>query len=141
MRSPGQSRVCTSARMKTVSGLSLVLNCCLLGVVIFLPVTVLHLKLSVSQPEEKTTWTLEVNVKNLHNQSDDMQATATSKIPVKKWRDSLLCGPRYPAEDGSPAECNPDSYNPCCSLHGWCDRTPEHCDCVGCIDYRKRRTP
>ncbi|CAH1224740.1 Hypp23 [Branchiostoma lanceolatum] len=49
MRSPGQPRVCTSAMMKTVSALSLVLNCCLLGTVIFLVVAVSGLKLSTRQ--------------------------------------------------------------------------------------------
>ncbi|KAI8520694.1 hypothetical protein Bbelb_004480 [Branchiostoma belcheri] len=94
VRNPGQSRVWTSAVKKTISVLSLVLNCSLLGVVIFLA--------------------------------------------RKKWRDDLQCGPGFRTEDGYPAECNPDSSHPCCSPHNWCDVTPEHCDCLGCIDYRKR---
>ncbi|CAH1226673.1 Hypp125 [Branchiostoma lanceolatum] len=213
MRSPGQSRVWTTVIKKTITVLSLVLNCCLLVTVIFLAVTVsrqdekttadlLDIKMSISRLLETTKMTTvtanltevsawpqqafwktdhatslhtlttsmagltdpqltdirenekkgrdgilqqlqnpESNIKNLPAKPVDNWATTTSKLPVKKWRNSLLCGPDYPADDGSPAECNPDSYHPCCSPHGWCDRTPEHCDCVGCIDYRKRRTP
>ena len=24
----------------------------------------------------------------------------------------------------------------CCSSHGWCGDTPDHCTCSGCIDNR-----
>ncbi|XP_078699837.1 uncharacterized protein LOC144926708 [Branchiostoma floridae x Branchiostoma belcheri] len=206
MRNPGQSRVWTSAVKKTISVLSLVLNCCLLGVVIFLVVTVLGLKLSVnqleeepaanmssiklsvSQLEEKTAAKLsdiKLSVSQLEektasklsdiklsvSQSEEKTAAKLSDIklsisqlnsehlkldssvtilqgksdalfaalkPFKKWRDDLKCGPGFRTEDGYPAECNPDSRNPCCSPHNWCDVTPKHCDCRGCIDYRKR---
>ncbi|XP_078699961.1 uncharacterized protein LOC144926809 [Branchiostoma floridae x Branchiostoma belcheri] len=57
MRNPGQSRVWTSAVKKTISVLSLVLNCCLLGAVIFLAMTVSDLQLSVKQQEQKTGMT------------------------------------------------------------------------------------
>ncbi|XP_078699972.1 uncharacterized protein LOC144926819 [Branchiostoma floridae x Branchiostoma belcheri] len=152
MRNPGQSRVWTSAVKKTIPVLSLVLNCCLLGAVIFLVVTVLGLKLSVSQLEEKTApnmsgiklssgqlkdLKLESSDKNLHEKPDAILADAALK-PRKKWRNDLQCGLGVHAEGAYPAECNPDSSHPCCSPHNWCDKTPEHCDCPGCIDYRKR---
>ncbi|XP_078581988.1 E-selectin-like [Branchiostoma floridae x Branchiostoma japonicum] len=54
----------------------------------------------------------------------------------KKWRDDARCGPSYPAEDGNPAECDPDSIIPCCSNADWCGNTANHCDCSTCIDYR-----
>ncbi|KAI8520695.1 hypothetical protein Bbelb_004490 [Branchiostoma belcheri] len=280
MRNPGQSRVWTSAVKKTIPVLSLVLNCCLLGVVIFLVVTVLGLKLSVSQLEEKTASRLSdiklsvsqleektaanlsdiklsfnqleektasrlsdiklsvsqlkektaanlsdiklsfnqleektasrlsdiklsvsqleektaanlSDIKLSFNQLEEKTASRLSDIklsvsqleektasklsdiklslsisqlnsehlkldssvkilqgksdalfaalkPFKKWRDDLKCGPGFLTKDGYPAECNPDSSHPCCSRHNWCDVTPEHCDCPGCIDYRKR---
>ncbi|XP_019623048.1 PREDICTED: C-type lectin domain family 4 member M-like [Branchiostoma belcheri] len=54
MGSPGQSQVLTSAILKTISVLTVVvLNICLLGTVIFVAVTVLDLKLSVSQLDQK----------------------------------------------------------------------------------------
>ena len=37
---------------------------------------------------------------------------------------------------GSPAQCNPNGLQPCCSPAGWCGKTPHHCKCSGCIDYR-----
>ena len=58
---------------------------------------------------------------------------------MKRWRDDLRCGPRFPLADGStPAQCNPNGPNGygCCSRIGWCGNTPEHCNCGSCIDYR-----
>ncbi|XP_066277311.1 kremen protein 2-like isoform X1 [Branchiostoma lanceolatum] len=55
----------------------------------------------------------------------------------KKWREDYQCGPDYPAEDGNPAECDPDGIYPCCSPYSWCGITPDHCDCPGCTDYRE----
>ncbi|CAH1224748.1 ASGR1 [Branchiostoma lanceolatum] len=74
MRSPGQSRVCTSAMMKTVSALSLVLNCCLLGTVIFLAVAMSDLKLSVKWLDKKT----EMNSADLSNVADKLQQATKS---------------------------------------------------------------
>ncbi|CAH1224744.1 BCAN [Branchiostoma lanceolatum] len=74
MRSPGQSRVCTSAMMKTVSALSLVLNCCLLGTVIFLAVGMTDLKLSVNRLDKKT----EMNSADLSNVADRLQQATKS---------------------------------------------------------------
>ncbi|XP_078693730.1 uncharacterized protein LOC144923229 isoform X2 [Branchiostoma floridae x Branchiostoma belcheri] len=53
-----------------------------------------------------------------------------------KWRDDWRCGPGYPAENGHPAECDPNGGGPCCSTGNWCGNTPDHCDCQGCVDYR-----
>ncbi|XP_066292800.1 apolipoprotein(a)-like [Branchiostoma lanceolatum] len=54
----------------------------------------------------------------------------------KKWREDYRCGQGYPAEDGSPAECDPDGVYPCCSPANWCGHTADHCDCPTCVDYR-----
>ncbi|KAI8504762.1 hypothetical protein Bbelb_178800 [Branchiostoma belcheri] len=56
---------------------------------------------------------------------------------VLKWRDDSRCGDGYTVEDGSTAECNPDSDRPCCSPYNYCGYTTDHCDCEGCVDYRK----
>ncbi|XP_078671164.1 uncharacterized protein LOC144911198 isoform X1 [Branchiostoma floridae x Branchiostoma belcheri] len=61
---------------------------------------------------------------------------ASDAVP-KKWRDDYQCGPGYPAEDGNPAECDPDGIYPCCSPYNWCGITADHCDCPGCTDYRE----
>ncbi|XP_077981855.1 macrophage mannose receptor 1-like [Glandiceps talaboti] len=58
------------------------------------------------------------------------------RVPPMKWRDDFRCGPNYPLEDGSPAQCDPDSDYPCCSTADYCGITAAHCDCDGCIDYR-----
>ena len=33
-------------------------------------------------------------------------------------------------------ECSPNSKNPCCSPHGYCGISVDHCECEGCIDSR-----
>ncbi|KAI8507064.1 hypothetical protein Bbelb_155030 [Branchiostoma belcheri] len=40
-------------------------------------------------------------------------------------------------ENGQPAECDPDSENPCCSTGYWCGSTEGHCDCYGCKNYKR----
>ncbi|XP_078580012.1 uncharacterized protein LOC144864103 [Branchiostoma floridae x Branchiostoma japonicum] len=55
---------------------------------------------------------------------------------LKSWRDDFRCGQDYPAEDGHPALCDPYSATPCCSNGGWCGSTLDHCNCLGCVDYR-----
>ncbi|KAI8494656.1 Proprotein convertase subtilisin/kexin type 9 [Branchiostoma belcheri] len=57
-------------------------------------------------------------------------------LAPKRWREDLRCGHGYPAEDGRPAECDPDSMYPCCSPLNWCGNTKQHCDCQRCVDYR-----
>ncbi|XP_019639111.1 PREDICTED: C-type lectin domain family 4 member M-like [Branchiostoma belcheri] len=77
MRNPGQSRVWTSAVKKTISVLSLVLNCCLLGAVIFLAMTVSDLQLSVKQQEQKTGMTtdkLHMDMSDLNLSISQLQA-------------------------------------------------------------------
>ena len=34
------------------------------------------------------------------------------------------------------SECVPNSLNPCCSPHGYCGISVDHCECEGCIDSR-----
>ncbi|XP_035665882.1 blastula protease 10-like [Branchiostoma floridae] len=63
-----------------------------------------------------------------------------SVLGPKKWRDDERCGHGYLAEDGNPAECNPDGIHPCCSAHKWCGNTAAHCDCSACVDYRDSDT-
>ncbi|KAI8498961.1 hypothetical protein Bbelb_234140, partial [Branchiostoma belcheri] len=60
------------------------------------------------------------------------------KAGYKKWRKDWQCGRKFPLEDGSPAECNPDGVGPCCSPRNWCGKTSDHCHCRGCVDYRKK---
>ncbi|XP_078687076.1 uncharacterized protein LOC144919491 [Branchiostoma floridae x Branchiostoma belcheri] len=55
MSSPGQSRVWTSAMLKTYAVVTMVLICCLLGVTIFLAVTVSDLKLAFNKLDQKAT--------------------------------------------------------------------------------------
>ncbi|KAI8483084.1 hypothetical protein Bbelb_392400 [Branchiostoma belcheri] len=57
---------------------------------------------------------------------------------ARTWREDLRCRRDFPAEDGSPAECNPDSLWGCCSESSWCGYTTDHCDCYYCIDYRSK---
>ena len=55
---------------------------------------------------------------------------------MNKWRNDQRCGTQYPLSDGSKAECNPLSREPCCSPHGYCGNTPAHCTCNECIYYK-----
>eukprot|EP00058_Branchiostoma_floridae_P015726 XP_002601214.1 hypothetical protein BRAFLDRAFT_81990 [Branchiostoma floridae] len=64
----------------------------------------------------------------------------SSQTRPKKWRDDERCGQGYLAEDGNPAECNPDGIHPCCSPANWCGITAAHCDCSACVDYRNSDT-
>ena len=52
-----------------------------------------------------------------------------------KWRNDGKCGRRYRLPDSSPAECDPDGENPCCSSYGKCGNTTEHCSCSLCVDF------
>ena len=53
----------------------------------------------------------------------------------RKWRYDGKCGSEYPLPDKSPAECDPDGENPCCSGNGWCSNTTWDCSCSDCVDY------
>jgi len=52
------------------------------------------------------------------------------------YRSDGKCGPLYPLEDGTLAECDPNSEYWCCSEHGFCGGTQEHCYCDTCVNYR-----
>ena len=54
-----------------------------------------------------------------------------------KWRYDGKCGRRNTLPDGTPAQCDPDGENPCCSSWavGKCGNTTEHCSCRDCTDY------
>ncbi|KAH7703121.1 Protein T13H5.3 [Aphelenchoides avenae] len=44
-----------------------------------------------------------------------------------------------PMSDGQLPICNPDDDAAhCCSSVGFCGNTKEHCECDGCVDFRKR---
>ena len=45
------------------------------------------------------------------------------------------CGSNNRLPDNSPAECDPDGENPCCSSYGRCGNTDNHCSCSDCVDY------
>ncbi|XP_019643172.1 PREDICTED: C-type lectin domain family 4 member M-like [Branchiostoma belcheri] len=76
MSSPGQSRVWTSAMLKTYAVVTMVLICCLLGVTIFLAVTVSDLKLTVRKLDQKTT--------------DDLSGLKLAFNKVNKKADGIL---------------------------------------------------
>ncbi|XP_066273807.1 uncharacterized protein [Branchiostoma lanceolatum] len=66
----------------------------------------------------------------------EVQVFSAHIVPEGKWRNDFRCGQGYPAENGIPAECNPDGEGPCCSTANWCGKTRNHCGCKGCADYR-----
>lgn len=53
-----------------------------------------------------------------------------------RYREDGKCGETNPLEDGTPAECDPNSQYWCCSEHGFCGGTHEHCSCDTCVNYR-----
>ncbi|KAF4691748.1 hypothetical protein FOZ60_014898 [Perkinsus olseni] len=57
--------------------------------------------------------------------------TSTSNPERSALRD-LRCG----AEFGG-RKCDAAGDFPCCSAAGWCGSTSLHCDCDGCVDYRR----
>ena len=50
-------------------------------------------------------------------------------------RNDGRCGPEFPLEDGSPATCDPDTPDFCCSSLGWCSGMEEDCTCETCVNY------
>ena len=62
-------------------------------------------------------------------------AAAAPQLPVEQpqfestglYRSDGRCGASFPLEDGTPAECDPNSDFWCCSEHGYCGGTQEHC--------------
>merc|ERR1712203_1329373 len=53
-----------------------------------------------------------------------------------RYRSDGKCGAGNPLEDGTPAECDPNSEYFCCSEFGFCGGTQEHCFCETCDNYR-----
>jgi len=43
-----------------------------------------------------------------------------ASLCVKRWRDDLRCGEKFPLADDTSPECNPNSEFHCCSPNGWC---------------------
>jgi len=74
---------------------------------------------------------LEAKIKELEKENqipEDYKAPTLRPNPGTDWR----CGPNF-NNDG----CDPRSYWPCCSAWGHCGYTSAHCECSGCVDYRK----
>ena len=57
---------------------------------------------------------------------------------LQRWRYDGKCGSYFQLPDNTPAECDPDSENPCCNdrWSGTCGNTTEHCSCSFCTDYK-----
>jgi len=54
--------------------------------------------------------------------------------PTKGWREDKRCGPEFPFR-GNPSTCNPNGVASCCSPHGWCGDSIDHCECEKCLDF------
>ncbi|XP_077981951.1 uncharacterized protein LOC144436957 [Glandiceps talaboti] len=69
----------------------------------------------------------------------DLELSFVSFLAMTRWRDDLRCGDNFPVdnETNTPGECDPYSGWPCCSAYDWCGLSKSHCDCPGCVDYRK----
>jgi len=65
--------------------------------------------------------------------------------PEVDWRWDSRCGRNEPILGITPrrgyavpdARCDGEGTYPCCSDHGWCGFSADHCDCSGCIDYSR----
>jgi len=57
-------------------------------------------------------------------------------VSTGRYRADGRCGVFGPLPDGSEAECDPNSEYWCCSEHGFCGGTEEHCTCDTCINFR-----
>ena len=66
-----------------------------------------------------------------------LQDVAWAISKRRQWREDGRCGPMFLLEDGSPAACDPNSPNFCCSNSGWCGNTEQHCSCDTCVNYRQ----
>ena len=55
----------------------------------------------------------------------------------QRWRYDRRCGNNNRLPDNTPAWCDPDGENPCCSgiWAGFCGNTTEYCSCEDCLDY------
>ena len=57
----------------------------------------------------------------------------------KKWRDDGRCGKDFPLPDGTPSQCDPEGWKPCCSRDGRCGAGLFYCSCNECVSYARRR--
>ena len=77
-----------------------------------------------------------------HLSSSPAVAPAAAPAPAQvfvstgKYRSDGRCGVQFPLESGEPAECDPNSQFWCCSEHGYCGGSQEHCYCETCVNYR-----
>lgn len=56
-------------------------------------------------------------------------------------RSLCRCGRKIQKIDGVYPTCNPDDDNAyCCSNGNYCGKTAEHCDCQGCVNFKKNPT-
>ncbi|XP_035657369.1 uncharacterized protein LOC118403040 [Branchiostoma floridae] len=88
------------------------------------------------QPMSGRYVSIQVMGRSEYLQICDVEVFAETADGPKSWRDDLRCGQHYHAENGQPAECDPDGVLPCCSTAAWCGNTVHHCNCRGCVDYR-----
>merc|ERR1712156_791041 len=58
-------------------------------------------------------------------------APAQTFVSTGNYRPDGKCGPLFGG-----AECDPNSEYWCCSEHGFCGGTQEHCYCDTCVNYR-----
>ena len=58
---------------------------------------------------------------------------------TQKWRYDGQCGGYNRLPDGTPAQCDPEGANPCCSnsVLGLCGKTALSCFCWHCTNYRR----
>ncbi len=92
-------------------------------VVIVLVVVLLVLLVFITNP------TLKISI-------TDVSLTLRPVDLVGRVRTDRRCGKEFPLPDGSASECDGNSANHCCSKWGYCGPGADHCDCVGCVDFR-----
>ncbi|CAK9073938.1 Mannosyl-oligosaccharide glucosidase GCS1 (Alpha-glucosidase 1) (Glucosidase 1) (Protein KNOPF) (Protein MUNCHKIN), partial [Durusdinium trenchii] len=63
--------------------------------------------------------------------------TKTTILVTPPWRSDGRCGPQFPAEAGTPGECDPYGGAACCSPSGWCGGSADFCDCPGCRRFQR----
>ena len=57
----------------------------------------------------------------------------------KKWRNDGRCGKDFPLPDGTPGQCDPEGWKPCCGRDGRCGAGLFHCLCNDCVSYVRKR--
>lgn len=86
--------------------------------------------------EESAPSPVEAPVRSLPRPSSPVPAPAPSFESTGRHRSDGRCGVTFPLEDGSQTPCDPNSEFWCCSEHGYCGGTDEHCYCDTCTNYR-----